>query len=310
LVEEARAKMIFMSRFRRPKGLTIWPRLQVMPLVMPRVILPAILLALLLALICTAGCDRPADSQSGAAAQSGQPPVPFHDGKATTSPPQNSPATADAGSNPPPNLASNQTPNQAQNPASNSETGLPFHDPANLPAGTLLTVRLKSSISAENPGANGIFEAVVDDPVVIEGNRLVPRGATVVGRVASARASRVKRNRGYIRLALDSIHFAGVSLPIQTSSLFARGSAGNTQVSTRQGARGEVAQGDVARGDVAPADAAQAEDSAGQSAFSQGKTPPGEASPVTIRLEKGRRLTFRLTESAYVAASQRTPADH
>jgi hypothetical protein len=28
-----------------------------------------------------------------------------------------------------------------------------------------------------------------------------------------------------------------------------------------------------------------------------------------IRLEKGRRLTFRLTESAYVAASQRTPAD-
>lgn len=297
--------MIFMSRFRRPKGLTIWPKLRVLPQVM----LWVMPLAILLALICAAGCDRPADSQSDAA-QSGQPPVPFHDGKATTSPPQNSPATADAGSNPPTNLAANQTPNQAPN----SETGLPFHDPANLPAGTLLTVRLKNSISAENPGANGNFEAVVDDPVVIEGNRLVPRGATVVGRVESARVSRVKRNRGYIRLALDSIHFAGVSLPIQTSSLFVRGSAGNTQVSTRQGTRGEGAQGDVARGDVErgdvePADAAQAEDSAGQSAFSQGKNPPSQASPVTIRLEKGRRLTFRLTESAYVAASQRTPAD-
>jgi hypothetical protein len=283
LVEEARAKMIFMSRFRRPKGLTIWPRLQVMPRVM--------LLGMLLALLCAAGCDRPADSQSD------QPPVPFHDGKATTSPPQNLPATAGTGSNPPSNPAANQ--------AQNSETGLPFHDSANLPAGTLLTVRLKNSISAENPGANGIFEAVVDDPVVIEGNRLVPRGATVVGRVESARASRVKRNRGYVRLALDSIHFAGVTLPIQTSSLFVRGSAGDAQVSTRQGAQGEVV-----RGEVEPADAAQAEDSAGQSAFSQGKTPRSQASPVMIRLEKGRRLTFRLTESAYVAASQRAPADH
>jgi hypothetical protein len=286
LVEEARAKMIFMSRFRRPKGLTIWPRLQVMPRVM--------LLGMLLAVLCAAGCDRPADSQSDAAAQSGQPPVPFHDGKATTSSPQNLPATAGTGSNPPSKLAANQIPNQAPN----SETGLPFHDSANLPAGTLLTVRLKNSISAENPGANGIFEAVVDDPVVIEGNRLVPRGATVVGRVESARASRVKRNRGYIRLALDSIHFAGVSLPIQTSSLFVRGSAGDAQVSTRQGAQGEVVRGEVS------------ESSAGWSAPSQGKAPPGEASPVMIRLEKGRRLTFRLTESAYVAASQRTPADH
>jgi hypothetical protein len=293
LVEEARAKMIFMSRFRRPKGLTIWPRLHVMPRVMP--------LAMLLVLLSAPGCDRPSDSQSDAAAQPGQPPVPFHDRKATTSPPQNSPATADAGSNPTSNLAANQIPNQipnqAPNQAPNSETGIPFHDPANLPAGTLLTVRLKNSISAENPGANGIFEAVVDDPVVIEGNRLVPRGATVVGRVESARASRVKRNRGYIRLALDSIHFAGVSLPIQTSSLFVRGSAGNVQVSTRQGAQGEVARGEVS------------ESSAGWSAPSQGEAPPGEASPVMIRLEKGRRLTFRLTESAYVAASQRTPAD-
>jgi len=158
-----------------------------MPRVMP--------LAMLLVLLSAPGCDRPSDSQSDAAAQPGQPPVPFHDRKATTSPPQNSPATADAGSNPTSNLAANQIPNQipnqAPNQAPNSETGIPFHDPANLPAGTLLTVRLKNSISAENPGANGIFEAVVDDPVVIEGNRLVPRGATVVGRVESARASRV-----------------------------------------------------------------------------------------------------------------------
>ena len=49
--------------------------------------------------------------------------------------------------------------------------------------------------------------------------------------VESARASKVKRNRGYVRLTLDSIDLAGKDLPIQTSSLFARGIAPETDPS-------------------------------------------------------------------------------
>jgi hypothetical protein len=153
--------------------------------------------------------------------------------------------------------------------------GLPFHE-SNLPAGTLITVRLKNPVAAMNPGGNGTFEALIDDPVVIEGNKLIPRGAIVAGRVESARVSSVKRDHGYVRLALDSIKMGDVSLPIQTSSLFVRGNTANTQV-----ARGEVAPGET----------------------------PSEASPVVIHLEKGRRLTFRLSEPAYVAASQLTKMD-
>lgn len=223
-----------MSRFRRPQGLTIWP--------------------MLLALVWAAGCARPAGLQSGdGAAHADQHQVPFQDGESTP-------------------IARQGDAPVAQDNSLNPETGLPFHDPQNLPAGTLLTVRLKYPISAENPGANGTFEAVVDDPVVIEGNKLVPRGANVAGRVESARASNVRRNRGYVRLALDSIHLAGVNLPIQTSSLFVKGNAGDTQVP-------------------------------------QGDGSQNEASAAVIRIEKGRRLTFRLTEPAYVAASQRTRVD-
>jgi len=235
--------MILMSLFRRPQGqgLAIWP----------------LLLMVLPALLWTAGCARPSGPQSDdAALHSDQHPVPFHEPGATARP-GDSPATQENGRS--------------------SESGLPFHESQNLPAGTLLTVRLKTPVAAANPGANGTFEGVVDEPVVIEGNKLVPRGAMVAGRVESARVSNVKRDHGYVRLVLDSIHMGGVSLPIQTSSLFVRGNAGDAQAVGAEGTPGET---------------------------------PKKVSTIVIRLEKGRRLTFRLTESAYVAASQRTRLDH
>ena len=186
------------------------------------------------------------------AAQADQPQVPFHEGGGKLSASSASSATQENGL---------------------SETNLPFREPQNLPAGTLLTVRLTNPISAENPDANGVFEAVVDEPIVIEGNKLVPLGTIVSGRVESARASNLERKSGYIRLTLDSINLAGSKLPVQTSSLFVRGNAG-------------------------------------QPATSLGQVPPGQPSAAVIRLEKGRRLVFRLTEPVYVAATRRAPALH
>jgi hypothetical protein len=233
--------MVFMSRFRRPQGLTIGLMCWIM----------------LLAVLWTAGCARPDGPQSDdSALHTEQHPVPFHEEAATSSP-----------------GASAETQESGHNP----DAGLPFHESQNLPAGTLITVRLKNPVAATNPGGNGTFEALIDEPVMIEGSKLIPRGATVAGRVESARVSSVKRDHGYVRLALDSIQIGDASLPIQTSSLFVRGSAADSQSAPREVAPGQT---------------------------------PSEATPVVIRLEKGRRLTFRLTEPAYVAASQRTRVDH
>jgi hypothetical protein len=57
---------------------------------------------------------------------------------------------------------------------------------------------------------------------VIDGNILISRGAVVTGRVESARTSNLKPNRGYLRLALESVNVAGVDVPVQTASLFVR----------------------------------------------------------------------------------------
>lgn|SRR5579859_6899355 len=105
---------------------------------------------------------------------------------------------------------------------SGAQSNLPFKDRENLPAGTMISVRLSNAIAVGDPGASDAFEAVVSQPVVIGVNTLIPSGSTVAGHVESARISRVKPDRGYVRLTLASIHVRGADVPVQTSSLFAR----------------------------------------------------------------------------------------
>ena len=167
--------------------------------------------AILLALFGTVGCARPDGLPRADSTPQTEPhKAPFHDADGKTSSPTSAPA---------------------QGNGLKPEMELPFQDPQRLPAGTLLTVRTKNRISVENPDANETFEAMVDQPVIIDGDRLVPLGAMVSGRVESARASNLKRNRGYVRLTLESIQLAGSDVPVQTSSLFVRGRAGPTQAS-------------------------------------------------------------------------------
>jgi hypothetical protein len=122
---------------------------------------------LLLLVLSWMGCSRPG---SQGAADAGQHQVPFREGGQSE--------TAGLGS----------TVSAAEK-GPEAEAGIPFRDPQSLPAGTLLTVRLKDAISSTSSGATSTFAAVVDEPIVIEGETLVPRGARVAGRVESAHSS-------------------------------------------------------------------------------------------------------------------------
>jgi hypothetical protein len=133
-------------------------------------------------------------------------------------------------------------------------TGPPFQNTPLLPAGALVTVRLKVPLVAGS-GSRESFEAVLDEPVVVEGNTLIPRDAIVSGRIESAHTSRVTPDRGYVRLTLDSVQVDGLDVPLQTASLFAR------------------------------------------------SLPTPHANSDTIRLEKGRRMTFRLKDPVFLQLS-------
>jgi len=99
-----------------------------------------------------------------------------------------------------------------------SPTGL--LSPAAIPAGTPVTIHLRLSLSSASSRAGDPFEAVLDEPIIVRGHTLVPRGAVLSGRVLDARASDRFQEAGYLRLGLTAISLNSKVLPIQTSSIF------------------------------------------------------------------------------------------
>jgi len=67
------------------------------------------------------------------------------------------------------------------------------------------------------------FEAVLDEPVIVQGQTIAPRGSAVTGRVVAAKSSGRLHDPGYLRLTLASITVKGKALPVQTSSIFLKG---------------------------------------------------------------------------------------
>jgi hypothetical protein len=129
--------------------------------------------------------------------------------------------------------AANSGDSKAETPANSdqendkSEAGLPFRERLDLPAGTLLTVHLNNAITAADARQGNSFHAIIDGLAQVRDATLMLRGASVVGRIEAAGNSKIERNRGYVRLILNSIHLDGRDIPVQTASLFVRGNSQN-----------------------------------------------------------------------------------
>ncbi len=125
-------------------------------------------------------------------------------------------------------------------PASAGESqALPFDQPTNssgispsrslvpavskLPAGTPITIHLQSTVSSASSNPGDSFEGTVDDPIIIDGQTAIARGAAVNGRVLAAKASGRLHDPGYLRIALVSLNVDGKPVAIETSSLFVKG---------------------------------------------------------------------------------------
>ena len=152
---------------------------------------------LLVTLVLTLGCSRRGPELPGVdAAQSS--PTPFQ-GQAASDVATPRPASTGSG----------------------QDTGPPFQNSDVIPAGSLLTVRLKAPLEAVS-GSKAPFEALLDEPVTVEGNALIPRDAVLSGEIESPQLSTSRPDRGYLRLTLSSVQIDGISVPIQSASLYVR----------------------------------------------------------------------------------------
>ncbi len=107
--------------------------------------------------------------------------------------------------------------------SSSASTNAIVPDGLTVPAGTAISVRMQSSVSSASSREGDAFSATLDDPLVVEGKTIAPRGAAVKGKVLAARSSGRMHNSGYLRLALVSVEVNGKSVPVHTSSVFATG---------------------------------------------------------------------------------------
>ena len=165
--------------------------------------------------------------------------------------------------------------------------------PASLtvPAGTPVSIRLQSSVSSRSARAGDSFEAVLDEPLVIDGKTVAQRGTTVRGRVVDAKPSGRLHSSGYLRLTLASIELGGKDVPLQTSSVFARGANHNKRNLTLIG--GGAGVGALIGGLAGGGKGALIGSAVGAGAGTGGAYATGEKD---VAFGAERRLTFRLTQ--------------
>jgi hypothetical protein len=86
-----------------------------------------------------------------------------------------------------------------------------------LPAGTIVAVRLDRAISTVRDRAGDRFDAILEDPVSIDGMEVLPRGTAFTGHVTTSTASGRLEGRAVLGITLDGFEVNGRHVPVSTS---------------------------------------------------------------------------------------------
>lgn len=85
-----------------------------------------------------------------------------------------------------------------------------------IPAGTRVSVRMIDSIDSTTNRAGDRFQASLQEPLIADGNIIVPKGADVYGRLAESKESGKFSGRSQLQLELTGIVVNGQTVPVVT----------------------------------------------------------------------------------------------
>ena len=112
-----------------------------------------------------------------------------------------------------------------------------------LPAGTKLVIRMIDAVDSEKNSVGQTFAASLDEPVMIDGRTIIPRGADVVVKLVDEKESGKLTGRTILTLDLMSLKANGRMVDVNTETV--------TEESSSRGARtAKVAGGMAALGTI------------------------------------------------------------
>jgi len=86
-----------------------------------------------------------------------------------------------------------------------------------IPADTIIEARIDQTLSTRRSHAGERFHASLAEPLVINGQEVIPQGAPIQGTVVMCKASGRFKGRGEIAIRLDSIEYHGQPIVIDTA---------------------------------------------------------------------------------------------
>lgn len=164
-----------------------------------------------------------------------------------------------------------------------------------IPSGTLLTVRMIDAVDSEKTRLGETFRASVDEPVLVDGQTVIPRGADAIAKLVEDRQSGKITGKTVLTLSLMQVMVNGRMVDVTTGDV--------SQASSSRGARsGKVIGGTAAVGAIIGAIAGGGKGAAigagsgaavgtGVEVFTKGQR---------VRIPSETRLTFTLQQPAQI----------
>ncbi len=104
-----------------------------------------------------------------------------------------------------------------------------------VPAGTQLTIRLNNPLDSERNQVGDSFHGSLSNPIVLDGETVIPAGADVVGRVADVKSAGRFAGNSVLTLELTSLSVNGRTYNIQTNQWTRSGSGEGKKTATKVG---------------------------------------------------------------------------
>lgn len=158
-----------------------------------------------------------------------------------------------------------------------------------IPADTRLTIRMIDAVNSDTARLGQTFRASVDEPVYVNGQQVIPRGADVITKLVASQQSGKIEGRAALTLALSSVTVNGQPVDVTSTDV-------KTESSSRGARSGGVIGGTAALGAIIGAIAGGGKGAAigAGSGAAVGTGVQVLTSGQKVRIPSETRLTFRL----------------